>query len=141
SGKIIPSDQLLMMLASDIVSRNPGADVLFDVKCSRALTQVISAHGGRPVMWKSGHSHMKAKMRETGALLAGEYSGHIFIKERWYGFDDGLYAAARVLEFMSLHEQDLDSILESFPVPPSTPEIKIPVPDADKFSLMETLIS
>lgn len=141
SGRIVPSDQLLMMLAKDIVSRNPGADVVFDVKCSRAVGSVISAYGGRPLMWKSGHSHMKAKMQETGALLGGEFSGHIFIQERWYGFDDGLYAAARVLEIMSLREQDLDSILESFPVPPSTPEIKLPVAEADKFNLVEALVS
>lgn len=140
SGKIVAPDQLLMMLAKDIVSRNPGADVLFDVKCSRAVAELISAYGGRPLMWKSGHSHMKAKMQETGALLAGEFSGHIFIQERWYGFDDGLYAAARVLEIMSLREQDLDSILESFPVPPSTPEIKVAVSEDDKFSLVEDLV-
>lgn len=140
SGKIVPSDQLLMMLAKDIVSRNPGADVVFDVKCSRAVGSVISAYGGRPLMWKAGHSHMKAKMQETGALLGGEFTGHIFIQERWYGFDDGMYAAARVLEIMSLREQDLDSILESFPVPPSTPEIKVSIPEADKFSVVDELI-
>lgn len=140
SGQIIASDRLLMLLAKDIVSRNPGTDVIFDVKCSRELNRVITSYGGRPIMWKSGHSHMKAKMKETGALLGGELSGHVFIKERWYGFDDGLYAAARVLEIISLREQDLDSILENFPVLPATPEIKIAVNERDKLPLLQQLI-
>lgn len=140
SGAIVPADRLLMLLAKDIVSRNPGADVLFDVKCSRELNSVISSYGGRPIMWKSGHSHMKAKMQETGALLGGELSGHIFIKERWYGFDDGLYAAARVIEIMSLREQDMDSILENFPCLPATPEIKVAVDEDKKFALIKRLI-
>lgn len=140
SGQIVPADRLLMLLAKDIVSRNPGADVLFDVKCSRELNKVVSSYGGRPIMWKAGHSHMKAKMKETGALLGGELSGHIFIKERWYGFDDGLYAAARVLEIMSLREQDLDSILENFPALPATPEIRVDVDESKKFAIVERLI-
>jgi phosphomannomutase/phosphoglucomutase len=140
SGQIVAPDRLLMLLAKDIVSRNPGGDVIFDVKCSRELNRVITSYGGRPIMWKSGHSHMKAKMKETSALLGGELSGHIFIKERWYGFDDGLYAAARVIEIMSLREQDLDSILENFPALPATPEIKIPVNESDKFALLQQLI-
>jgi phosphomannomutase/phosphoglucomutase len=140
SGQIVAADRLLMVLAKDIVSRNPGADVVFDVKCSRELNKVITSYGGRPIMWKAGHSHMKAKMKETGALLGGELSGHIFIKERWYGFDDGLYAAARVLEIMSLREQDLDSILENFPALPATPEIKIPVDESEKVKLIQQLI-
>ncbi|GAB1260929.1 phosphomannomutase/phosphoglucomutase [Aurantivibrio plasticivorans] len=141
TGQIIAADRLLMLLAKDIVSRNPGADVLFDVKCSRDLTSVITSYGGRPVMWKTGHSHMKAKMRETGALLGGELSGHIFIKERWYGFDDGIYAAARIMEIMSLREQSLDEIFEAFPALPATPEIKVSVAEDRKFKLIQKLIA
>jgi phosphomannomutase / phosphoglucomutase len=90
SGEIVAADRLLMVLAQDVVARNPGADVLFDVKCTRSLNNVISSYGGRPIMWKSGHSFMKEKMAETGALLGGEFSGHIFFNERWFGFDDGV---------------------------------------------------
>jgi phosphomannomutase / phosphoglucomutase len=140
TGRIVPADRLLMLLARDIVSRNPGADVLFDVKCSRALNHVISSYGGRPILWKTGHAPMKAKMKETGALLGGELSGHIFINERWYGFDDGLYAAARLIEIMSLREQDLDSILENFPDLPATPEIRVAVDENKKFAIVERLI-
>jgi phosphomannomutase/phosphoglucomutase len=140
SGKIIWPDQLLMLFARDVLSRNPGADVIFDVKCSRQLNQVISSYGGRPIMWKTGHSQMKAKMIETGALIGGEYSGHIFIKDRWYGFDDGMYAMARLLEIVTLRDQKIDDIFTAFPVLPSTPELKIAVPDAEKFALVKKLI-
>jgi len=140
AGNIIWADRLLMLFAKDIVSRNPGADVIFDVKCTRELNGLVSNYGGRPIMWKSGHSHMKAKMQETGALLGGEQSGHIFIKDRWYGFDDGMYAAARLLEIMTLRDQDLESLFESFPTLPATPELKIPVPDTEKFNIVEQLI-
>lgn len=139
-GKIIWPDQLLMLFARDVLSRNPGADILFDVKCSRQLNQVISSYGGRPIMWKTGHSPMKAKMIETGALIGGEYSGHIFIKDRWYGFDDGMYAMARLLEIITLRDQSIDDIFAAFPILPATPELKISVPDADKFSLVQQLV-
>jgi len=140
SGAIIWPDRLLMLLAKDILSRNPGTDVLFDVKCSRNLNNVISSYGGRPIMWKSGHSHMKTKMKETGAVLGGELSGHIFIGERWYGFDDGMYTASRIMEIMSLREQDLDSIFESFPVQPSTPEVKLKIAEEKKFAFVKRLV-
>ncbi len=97
TGTIIYPDRLLMLFAKDVVSRNPGADIIFDVKCTRRLIALISGYGGRPVMWKTGHSLIKRKMKETGALLAGEMSGHVFFKERWFGFDDGIYSAARLL--------------------------------------------
>ncbi|WP_020210640.1 phosphomannomutase/phosphoglucomutase [Gilvimarinus chinensis] len=139
SGKIIWPDQLLMLFAKDVLSRNPGADVLFDVKCSKQLNQLISSYGGRPIMWKTGHSHMKQKMQETGALIGGEYSGHIFIKERWYGFDDGLYAAARLLEIITLRDQSIDDVFASFPMLPSTPEIRMPIDEKEKFALIEKL--
>jgi phosphomannomutase/phosphoglucomutase len=140
SGKIIWPDQLLMIFARDVVSRNPGCDVIFDIKSTRRLNQVISSYGGRPIMWKTGHSNIKEKMRETNALLAGEFSGHIFFKERWFGFDDGLYAAARLMEIMSLRDQSLDSMIEAMPELFITPEFKIAVSDADKFSLIENII-
>ncbi|WP_317932142.1 phosphomannomutase/phosphoglucomutase [Halioxenophilus sp. WMMB6] len=140
SGQVITADRLLMLFAKDIVSRNPGTDVVFDVKCTRQLGSLISSYGGRPIMWKTGHAHMKAKIQETEALLGGEFSGHIFIKDRWYGFDDGLLVAARLLEIMSLREQSLDDIFASFPVLPATPEIRIPVPEEKKFSIIQNLI-
>jgi len=100
-GKIIFPDRQLMLFAADVLKRNPGAEILFDVKCTRNLAPWIRQHGGKATMWKTGHSLIKAKMKETGALLAGEISGHIFFKERWFGFDDGAYAGARLLEFLS----------------------------------------
>ncbi|MBU3068743.1 phosphomannomutase/phosphoglucomutase [Aestuariicella sp. G3-2] len=139
-GQIIWPDRLLMLFAKDIVARNPGADVLFDVKCTRELNSLVSSYGGRPIMWKAGHSHMKTKMQETGALVGGEMSGHIFIKDRWYGFDDGMYAAARLLEIMTLRDQGIDSLFDSFPNLPSTPELKIPVAETRKFELVKQLI-
>lgn len=138
-GRIIWPDRLLMLFARDVVSRNPGADVLYDVKCSRRLAGVISQAGGRPVMWKTGHSLMKAKMRETGALLAGEMSGHIFFAERWYGFDDGLYAAARLLEILGIEDRYSDVVFEDFPEDISTPELNIEVTEASKFGIVERL--
>lgn len=138
-GDIIWPDRLLMLFAKDILSRHPGADVLFDVKCSRQLNQVISGYGGRPIMWKTGHSPMKAKMVETGALIGGEYSGHIFIKDRWYGFDDGIYAMARLLEIITLRDQNIDDIFSAFPQLIITPEIKVTVPDNVKFDVIRKL--
>jgi phosphomannomutase/phosphoglucomutase len=138
-GRIIWPDRLLMLFARDVVSRNPGADVLYDVKCSRRLAGVISQAGGRPVMWKTGHSLMKAKMRETGALLAGEMSGHIFFAERWYGFDDGLYAAARLLEILGIEDRYSDEVFGDFPEDISTPELNVEVTEASKFGIVERL--
>ncbi|MCK0105892.1 phosphomannomutase/phosphoglucomutase [Marinobacter sp. S0848L] len=138
-GKIIWPDRLMMLFARDVVSRNPGADVLYDVKCSRRLAGVISEAGGRPVMWKTGHSLMKAKMKETGALLAGELSGHVFFGERWYGFDDGLYSAARLLEILGIEDRHSDEVFEDFPEDISTPELNVEVTESDKFAIIERL--
>ena len=140
TGKIIWPDRLLMLFAKDVISRNPGADVIYDVKCSRRLATVISQAGGRPVMWKSGHSVMKAKMRETGALLAGEMSGHVFFKERWYGFDDGLYTAARLLEILGVEDRHSDEVFADLPEDFSTPELHVNTTDASKFALVEKLV-
>lgn len=139
TGKIIWPDRLLMLFARDVVSRNPGADVLYDVKCSRRLAGVISEAGGRPIMWKSGHSLMKAKMKETGALLAGEMSGHVFFSERWYGFDDGLYSAARLLEILGIEDRHSSEVFEDFPEDFSTPELNIEVTESTKFAIVERL--
>ncbi|WP_404365326.1 phosphomannomutase/phosphoglucomutase [Marinobacter sp.] len=139
TGRIIWPDRLMMLFARDVVSRNPGADVIYDVKCSRRLAGVISQAGGRPIMWKTGHSLIKAKMRETGALLAGEMSGHVFFSERWYGFDDGLYAAARLLEILGIEDRQIDEVFDEFPEDISTPEINLPVSDEVKFQLVERL--
>ncbi len=139
SGDIIYPDRLMMLFAKDVVSRNPGADVIFDVKCTRRLSALISGYGGRPIMWKTGHSLIKAKMKETGALLAGEMSGHIFFKERWFGFDDGIYSAARLLEIISLDSRNVDQVFSAFPVSHSTPEITVEVTDENKFAIIERL--
>ncbi|XDY96602.1 phosphomannomutase/phosphoglucomutase [Pseudomonas benzenivorans] len=138
-GSIVYPDRLLMLFAKDVVSRNPGADIIFDVKCTRRLTPLISGYGGRPVMWKTGHSLIKKKMKETGALLAGEMSGHIFFKERWFGFDDGIYAAARLLEILSQDKRDAEQVFAAFPSDISTPEINIPVTEQSKFGLIDSL--
>jgi len=140
SGRLLRSDTLLMLFAQDVVSRNPGADVVFDVKCSRHLTQLITRYGGRPVLWKTGHAFMKEKMRETGALLGGEFSGHMFFGERWFGFDDGMYAAGRLAEILSSHGVSLDETLAEFPVTESTPEILIPVAEDEKFGIIKKLV-
>ena len=140
-GRIIFPDRLLMLLAKDIVTRNPGCDVIYDVKCTRRLNSLISSYGGRPMMWKTGHSLIKAKMKETGALLAGEMSGHIFLKERWYGFDDGIYSAARLVEILSAQQLSADEVFNGFPDSVNTPEINIQVTDENKFSLIEQFAS
>ena len=139
TGTIVYPDRLLMLFAKDVVSRNPGADIIFDVKCTRRLTPLISGYGGRPVMWKTGHSLIKKKMKETGALLAGEMSGHIFFKERWFGFDDGIYAAARLLEILSQDKRDAEHVFSAFPNDICTPEINIEVTDESKFSIIDAL--
>jgi len=139
SGTIIWPDKLLMLYAQDIVGRNPGADIIYDVKCSRHLNNVISELGGRPIMWKTGHAHMKAKLKETGALLAGEFSGHICFGERWYGFDDALYAAARLLEIIGAAGEPADALFAQFPQTFSTPELKISTTEQAKFEIIKRL--
>ena len=139
TGTIVWPDKLLMLFARDIVGRNPGADIIFDVKCSRHLNTIISEYGGRPIMWKTGHSHMKAKLKETGALLAGEFSGHICFGERWFGFDDALYSAARLLEIVGAESQRVDKLFAEFPVTFMTPEIKVTTTEKAKFGIMERL--
>jgi phosphomannomutase/phosphoglucomutase len=139
SGHVVYPDRVMMLFAEDVLSRNPGAEILFDVKCSRLLPQVIEQAGGKATMWKTGHSLIKRQMKACGALLAGEMSGHIFFKERWYGFDDGLYSAARLLEILSGRDEDADAIFSAYPEDISTPEINIEVREDNKFALVEAL--
>jgi phosphomannomutase/phosphoglucomutase len=124
SGKIIYPDRQLMLFAEEVLSRNPGSEVIFDVKCTRNLFPWIREHGGKPLMWKTGHSLIKSKLKETGAPLAGEMSGHIFFKDRWYGFDDGMYAGARLLEIVS-RSPNASKVLEALPDSISTPELNV----------------
>ncbi|EKF74338.1 phosphoglucomutase/phosphomannomutase [Alcanivorax hongdengensis A-11-3] len=138
-GEIIWPDRLMMLFARDLLGRTPGADILFDVKCSRALPSLIRKCGGRPLMYKTGHSLIKAKMKESGAPLAGEMSGHIFFADRWFGFDDGIYAGARLLEILSLQDDDADQVFAALQTGLTTPEIQIPVSDETKFDLVDAL--
>ncbi|MEP6634842.1 MAG: phosphomannomutase/phosphoglucomutase, partial [Luteimonas sp.] len=136
-GENIYADRLLMLFAGDVLERNPGAVVVYDVKCTGRLPGYILRHGGSPLMWKTGHSLIKAKMRETEAELAGEMSGHFFFAERWYGFDDGIYAAARLLEILAASSQSPSEVLKALPNGVSTPEIKVDAPDGDPHTFVE----
>jgi len=137
-GSIIYADRQLMLFAADVLSRNPGGQIIFDVKCTRNLAPWIEQHGGKPIMWKTGHSFIKGKLKETGALLAGEMSGHIFFKERWYGFDDGLYAGARLLELLS-HQADINATLHAIPDAINTPELQIRLKEGENYALIAQL--
>jgi len=137
-GEIIYPDRQLMLLAKDVLSRNPGAEIIYDVKSTRLLAPWIERHGGKPTIWKTGHSLIKAKLKETGALLAGEMSGHTFFKERWYGFDDALYGGARLLEVLS-KEQDANRALKSLPNAPSTPELHWALEEGEPHALVAKL--
>ncbi len=140
-GKIIYADRLLMLFAADVLMRNPGALVIYDVKCSGKLSDYVLRNGGSPLMWKTGHSLMKAKMRETDAELAGEMSGHFFFKERWFGFDDGLYAAARLLEILAQRDESPSEVFEELPDSVSTPELKVPVESGTPHALVSLFVS
>jgi len=139
TGKIIWADRLMMLFAKDVLSRSPGSDIIFDVKCSGTLADSIRHEGGRPLMWKTGHSLIKAKLKETNAPLAGEMSGHIFFNDRWYGFDDGLYSAARLIEILATDSKSCDEVFAELPEMISTPEINIAVEDTAKFDLINIL--
>ncbi len=136
-GRIIWPDRLLMLLAADVLARHPGGDVIFDVKCSRSLASQVLQYGGRPVMWKSGHSLLKAKLKETGALLAGEWSGHIMFRERWYGFDDAMYAGARLLEILSMDPRDTAEAFADLPDALGTPELLLEVAEGRQYDIMD----
>jgi phosphomannomutase / phosphoglucomutase len=136
-GQNIYADRLLMLFAADVLERNPGAVIVYDVKCTGRLPGQILRFGGSPLMWKTGHSLIKAKMRETEAELAGEMSGHFFFKERWYGFDDGIYAAARLLEILAARSESPAEVLSALPDGVSTPEIKVDAPGGDPHAFVE----
>jgi phosphomannomutase/phosphoglucomutase len=138
AGEIIYPDRQLMLFAADILMRNPGAPIIFDVKCSRHVAASIRRQGGQPLMWKTGHALIKAKLKETGAPLAGEMSGHMFFKERWFGFDDGLYAAARLLEILS-RWPNANWPLEHLPNAMSTPELNLKMQEGEPHTLVEKL--
>ncbi len=140
-GSIIWPDRLMMLFAADVLSRNPSAQIIFDIKCSNNLTQAIWEKGGEPVMWKTGHSLIKAKMKQSGALLAGEMSGHIFFKERWYGFDDALYAGARLLEIMAADDRQPQQIFASLPDAVNTPELRVDMQEGEQQRFMDELMS
>jgi phosphomannomutase/phosphoglucomutase len=137
-GQIIYPDRQLMLFAEEILSRNPGAQIIYDVKCTRNLATWVREKGGEPLMWKTGHSLVKAKLRETGAPLAGEMSGHVFFKDRWYGFDDGLYTGARLLELLS-READPSALLNALPNSLSTPELQLKLEEGENFALIGQL--
>jgi len=137
-GQIIYPDRQLMLFAQEVLTRHAGKQILYDVKCTRHLASWVTQHGGQPLMWKTGHSLVKAKMRETGAPLGGEMSGHIFFKDRWYGFDDGLYAGARLLELLS-RVADPSATLNALPQSVSTPELQLKLEEGENFALIAKL--
>jgi phosphomannomutase/phosphoglucomutase len=137
-GNIIFPDRQLMLFAAEVLSRNPGSDIIFDVKSTRNLFDWVRSHGGRPLLWKTGHSFIKAKLKETGAPLAGEMSGHMFFKDRWYGFDDALYAGARLLEILS-KVNNVSAALDSLPDAVNTPELHIQTQEGENYRLMDIL--
>jgi phosphomannomutase len=139
-GQIIFPDRQLLLFARDILGRHPGASIIFDVKCSQRLAAGIREAGGQPLMWKTGHSLVKAKLKETGAPIAGEMSGHIFFGERWYGFDDAMYTAARLLEILS-RVSDPSAVLNALPTSFSTPELNVPVPAGNQHAIVEQLVA
>lgn len=139
SGRSIYADHLMMVYAEDLLSRHPGAKIIYDVKCTGNLAKVISQAGGQPEMWQTGHSLIKARMLETDALLAGEMSGHIFFKENWFGFDDGIFAAAKIVEILAGQDLSADDFFNRHPQDVSTPEINLEVTDENKFDLVKQL--
>ena len=138
-GRMVFGDQILALLARDVLTRVPGAEIIFDVKCSQGLIEDIAAHGGRPSMWKTGHSLIKRRLQETGAPLAGEMSGHMFFSEGFFGFDDALFAAGRLLRFVAGSGRPLADLLDSIPRYHATPETRLACPDERKFEVVEAV--
>jgi phosphomannomutase/phosphoglucomutase len=136
-GNIVWGDELMILFSRDVLTRHPGAVIISEVKCSQRLFDEIARLGGVPIMWKAGHSLIKAKMKETGALLAGEMSGHIFFADRYFGYDDAIYASVRLLEILARENRPLSSLIADLPTLPSTPELRVDCPDEIKFTLAE----
>ena len=141
NGKIIWPDRQMMLFAKDVLAGKPGAEIVFDVKCSRHLPDQITKYGGRPVMWKTGHSFMKAKLKETGAKLAGEMSGHIFFNDRWFGFDDALYSAARLIEILSQDARTSAEVFADFPDSINTPELNVSLEEGENFTFIDGMFA
>jgi phosphomannomutase/phosphoglucomutase len=141
NGKIIWPDRQMMLFAKNVLAGNPGAEIIYDVKCSRHLADQITKHGGRPLMWKTGHSLMKAKLKETGAKLAGEMSGHIFFNDRWFGFDDALYSASRLIEILSRDTRSSADVFADFPDSINTPELNVALKEGENFTFMDELFA
>ena len=137
-GQVIFPDRQMMLFAKDVLGRNPGGKIIYDVKCTRNLAAYVKEHGGEPIMWKTGHSLVKAKLKETGAPLAGEMSGHIFFKDRWFGFDDGLYTGARLIEILS-KEQNPSDTLNNLPNAICTPELQLACAEGEPFAVLESI--
>jgi len=140
-GEMVFPDRLLMLFAEDVLSRHPGAAIIYDVKCTGALQGHILRYGGSPLMWKTGHSLIKAKMKETHAELAGEMSGHFFFAERWFGFDDGIYAAARLLEILAAAPDGIQPMFDTLPQLVSTPELKIELNEGEQHAFIERFVA
>ena len=140
-GLLLYPDRQLMLYARDVLSRQPGAEILYDIKCSSLLAKEVNRLGGRATLWKTGHSLMKAKMRETGAALGGEVSGHMFFKERWYGFDDGIYTAARLLEIISAQSLSAAELFDGLPDAFNTPELEIPFKEGQHYRFMQRFLA
>jgi phosphomannomutase/phosphoglucomutase len=138
-GRIVYGDMLLALLARDVLERVPGAEIIFDVKCSQGLAEDIAAHGGRPSMWKTGHSLIKSRMHETGAPIAGEMSGHMFFREGYFGYDDALFAAGRLLRYVAKSGRTLDALVDSIPQYHATPETRLACPEERKFEIVEAV--
>ena len=137
-GNIIWPDRQLMLFARDVLAQKPGSQIIYDVKCSRHVASVIRAAGGQPLMWKTGHSLIKAKLKETGAAMAGEMSGHTFFNDRWYGFDDGLYTGARLLEILS-RSANPSTVLDALPDSPTTPELQVQLLEGENIKIIEAM--
>jgi len=139
SGDVIWPDRQMILFARDILARNPGSEVIYDVKCSRTLPAEIEAAGGKATMWRTGHSFIKSKLKESGAAIAGEMSGHIFFKERWFGFDDGVYAGARLIELLSKLEQTPEAVFAALPDSINTPELRMEFAEGEHYKFMDKL--
>ncbi|MDT8383561.1 MAG: phosphomannomutase/phosphoglucomutase [Gammaproteobacteria bacterium] len=140
TGKVIWADRQMMLYAQDVLSRNPGAEIIYDIKCTTNLHKIIEQAGGKATMWKTGHSFVKAKLKESGAALAGEMSGHIFFKERWYGFDDATYTASRLLEILAKDVRPADDIFNALPDSINTPELNMGTAEGENHPLVDKLI-
>ena len=139
TGQIIWPDKLMMFFSKHLLNANPGATIISDVKCSMDLAQVVQQHQGEYLMWRTGHSHIKSKMAETGALLGGEFSGHICFRDKWYGYDDALYSAARLLEILANSDKSAHDLFSEFPTRHCTPEIKLETTESKKFEIINAL--